>query len=178
MTSKSPRTAKKSNTRKAPAKKKAAAKAKRPARNHKPVEPEAPPQEPQAEIELRQEVKKLGRPTLYRPEMCDLVRAYGTLGMEVVEFASELGVQRNALYEWAKTYPEFGDALTEARELAEGFHVRRIRDQLGRAGSTGNASAYLNYMARRYADWRDKQDVNLEGEASLTVKIVRQGGDA
>ena len=59
-----------------------------------------------------------GRPTLYDPSFVDKVDSYlenatrDNMHLPKVEsFATYLGVHKDTIYEWAKLYPEFSDAL-------------------------------------------------------------------
>lgn len=59
-----------------------------------------------------------GRPTKYDPSFCNEVDKYlaetghGSMHMPKIEsFAIRLNVNKDTLYEWAKLYPEFSDAL-------------------------------------------------------------------
>jgi hypothetical protein len=61
---------------------------------------------------------QVGRPTKYLPEYCQKVDEYlATTGREqtslpmVEGFAVYLDVNKTTLYEWAKDYPEFSNAL-------------------------------------------------------------------
>ena len=61
---------------------------------------------------------KVGRPTKYDPKFIEEADKYlattghGSMHMPKIEsFALHLGVSKDSLYEWAKLYPEFSDAL-------------------------------------------------------------------
>jgi hypothetical protein len=61
---------------------------------------------------------KVGRPTKYDPEMVKKVEDYlivaeseQTKLPKIESLALILGVNKDTLYEWAKLYPEFSDAL-------------------------------------------------------------------
>jgi hypothetical protein len=95
----------------------------------------------------------------------------GAEGMEVVEFALELGVARDTLYEWAKRHPDFSDALTRAREASEVWHIREIRRQVQMPGSLANLTPYLSYMGRRFTGWRDQADVAVTVTTPISVVL-------
>lgn len=111
-----------------------------------------------------------GRPTDYDPWMCEEVVEFGRLGMEVVEFAVELRVTRQTLYNWADQHAEFFDALTRAREASEAFWVRSIRSQAQMPVKETNLSACLSYMGRRFPGWREAKS----DEKPLAVPISSQ----
>lgn len=96
----------------------------------------------------------LGRPTEYRPEMCEVVIECGEQGLFFVEIARKLGVSKQCLYEWRQKHPDFGYALMRARELSEAHHAEVYR--IGCRGPAGsfNAEAYRKMMAIVFEDWR------------------------
>lgn len=115
------------------------------------------------------EPRKLGRPPKYRPEMCDAVFAAGQEGMGKAEIAFELGVDRDTIKEWVKTYPPFSAAIQRAREASLAWW-----EKMGRSGITMgkqfNANAYSLQVRNRFPDdWRDKQEVNATGNIALQV---------
>jgi hypothetical protein len=56
-----------------------------------------------------------GRPTLYRPEYCQLVVERMGQGFSLTAFAGMIGVSKNAVYEWIRAHADFGDAVSRAR---------------------------------------------------------------
>lgn len=112
-----------------------------------------------------------GRPTKYRPEMCERAVELGMNGASKVEIAFELGVTRNTLDNWAAEYPEFLSAITRAKEAEQVWWEREGRANLKTQGY--QSSMWSRSMAARFPDeWREstKQDVNQTG--SMTVQIV------
>ena len=60
----------------------------------------------------------MGRPTTYKPEYCEKVKAYMSQGYSKEATASEIGIHRATLYKWANKFPEFGDAIKRAEGLS------------------------------------------------------------
>jgi hypothetical protein len=65
---------------------------------------------------------KTGRPTLYSPKIIDELNQYLTeavpenMKIPTVEgIALRVGINKKTLYEWAKIYPEFSNALEELK---------------------------------------------------------------
>src|SRR6266850_1123420 len=56
-----------------------------------------------------------GRPTLYRPEYCQMVIDKMAQGFSLTAFAGTIGVSKNAVYEWIRAHADFGDAVSRAR---------------------------------------------------------------
>lgn len=62
-----------------------------------------------------------GRPTDYRTEYCERVVELGREGKSHAQIAAELDVARQTLHNWAEAHPEFLDAITRARDLAQAW---------------------------------------------------------
>ena len=57
----------------------------------------------------------LGRPTLYRPEYCQLAIERMGKGLSLTAFAGTIGVSKHADYEWTRVHADFDDAMSRAR---------------------------------------------------------------
>lgn len=114
-----------------------------------------------------------GRPTKYDPELCGKVVALGRDGYTLTEIAAELDVARQTLYNWQEEHPEFLDALTRAKDLAEAWWSKEGRK--GIWSRDFNASAYRLQMANRF-DWGDKSSHELTGAdgGPLSVEVTHR----
>lgn len=83
--------------------------------------------------------RRPGQPTKYLPEYSEQIIELCGRGMYIEEFAHEIRVHKDTLYEWAKHHPDFSDALKLARQ-GNKVHFMKIL----RAGGTGKI---LNYNA-------------------------------
>lgn len=100
-------------------------------------------------------IYKVGRPTLYDPEFCDVVIRMGAEGCSVVEMCGYLGVSRNTLEtEWPDKHPEFSQALHTARLLCQSWWERTGR-QGAVTGELNPAIWTKNMTARFRKDWID-----------------------
>lgn len=116
---------------------------------------------------------KTGRPTKYRPEMCDLVIEAGREGCAVAEMASRCDVCIDTIYEWAKVHPEFSEALTRAQSEAEAWWAVKLREGLQKAPSEFQGQPNLKYMAVRFNErWADKSKLELSGEGGGPIQTV------
>lgn len=116
---------------------------------------------------------KVGRPTKYTPEMCNLVIEGGKLGYSVAELASECDVSIQTLYEWSGVHPDFSESFTRAQHEAEAFWARRIREGLSKAPSEFQGPANMKYMAQRFQErWSDKRHIEHSGGVEIS-KIER-----
>ncbi len=91
-----------------------------------------------------------GRPTDYRPEMCGQVVELGRQGKSHAQIAAALGVARKTLYEWQERYPEFSDAITHAKDLAQAWF-----EDMGQSGLVMpgfNASLWAKQVSCRFRE--------------------------
>ena len=113
-----------------------------------------------------------GRPTKYRPEMCDVVIKCGQQGGAVAEMADSCDVCVETLYEWSRNHKEFLDSFTRAQTAAEAFHARRVRGGLDKTPAEFQGAANLKYMAQRFqARWSEKSMVELSGKGGGPIAI-------
>jgi hypothetical protein len=60
-----------------------------------------------------------GRPSLYREEYADDVYKFCLLGATDQELGDFFGVHRDTIHEWKRTRPDFSDAITRGKMLAD-----------------------------------------------------------
>lgn len=111
-----------------------------------------------------------GRPTKYRPEMCEQVVAWGKLGKSKAWIASELDIARSTLDLWCDDHPDFSEAITRASA-----HAQRWWEDKGQENLTNrefNGPVWARSMGARFPDdWREstKQDQTVTGTMSVSV---------
>lgn len=118
--------------------------------------------------------KRLGRPLLYKPEMCEQAIELGKKGFSREMISSELGITWKTLLEWAQTYPEFGEALEEAK-LEEMIWFER----LGQAhlvevpqGARLNTSLWSRSVAARFPQkYRENAKIEVTGKDDKPIEI-------
>ena len=71
-----------------------------------------------------------GRPTKYRPEMCETVIFLMKQGGSKAEVAAELGLSISTLHEWIDTYQDFSQAMKEGLALSQAWWERTGRESL------------------------------------------------
>lgn len=111
-----------------------------------------------------------GRPTLYQGKRtCKALDAFAK-GMTALNFnqrctkphiAVFFGVCEDTIFEWAKQYPEFSEALKrwETRRDALAFEVR------------GWSDARWIFCMKNWTDMKDRQDVSHNGNLTLNGKL-------
>jgi len=60
-----------------------------------------------------------GRPTLYRPDYCELAQNYCLLGATNDDLGGFFGVTSRTVDNWIAVHPEFATAVREARAIAD-----------------------------------------------------------
>ena len=68
-----------------------------------------------------EDLLKVGRPSLYKPEYCETVIELGREGKSLVQMASHFDVSRPTISEWAAEHPEFSKALERAKVHAQNW---------------------------------------------------------
>lgn len=63
----------------------------------------------------------IGRPTDYRAQYCEQVIELGRQGKSHAQIAAALDQARMTLYRWQEQFPEFSDAMTRAKDLAQAW---------------------------------------------------------
>ena len=96
---------------------------------------------------------KMGRPTKYRPEMCQSVINLMKEGASLIEVAADIGINADTLHTWRKSNTEFSDAVKIGMQLSEAWWMREGREAL-RDRDFNYTGWYMN-MKNRHG-WADK----------------------
>ena len=95
-----------------------------------------------------------GRPTKFRPDICESVVKLMAEGRSLDGCATLLGVHPDSLYEWQRVHAEFSGAVRAGRTAATTFWEGRLLD-IAKGGS-GNAQAIqwaLRNRSRASTGW-------------------------
>ena len=96
-----------------------------------------------------------GRPTLYRPEMCEQVVEWGKLGKSRAWIAAQFDVAKHTLAIWEEAHPEFLGAMARAKTFEQCWWEDKGQNALDAA--VFQSSMWNRSMAARFpADWREK----------------------
>lgn len=115
---------------------------------------------------------KVGRPTSYKPEYCQLLLEHVCKGLSFESFGATIGVARDRVFEWAHMHPEFADAKKRAQDESLLWWESQAIDGLrGDRNAPFNSAVWIFNMKNRHG-WRDNRDVTLQ--ADIKVSQVRQ----
>lgn len=115
---------------------------------------------------------QMGRPTDYRAEYCERVIELGREGKSYTQIACELDVAKSTLYEWKAAKPEFSDALTRARELAQAWWENIGQGQMVSPVQGFSASLFAKQVSCRFPeDYTEKTKQEVTG--TLIQKVER-----
>lgn len=122
---------------------------------------------------------KIGRPTKYNPDMCQVVIDLMTEGKSIEQVAAHLGIVKQTLYNWAEHNKEFMDAIKQGTELSYAWWLNKGQDWLveTRGGKEANDTFnhvlwYMN-MKNRFG-WKDKSET--DHNVTIKQKIKLPGG--
>jgi transposase len=120
--------------------------------------------------------RPVGRPTEYRPELCDLVRALGSEGKSKAQISAKLGISRQCWYNWQEAHAEFVDAVKDADWLAQAHweDLGYIGIQMGK---DFNGATFIFQMKNRFAaDYRETVIKHHSTSDSVGALIVELDG--
>ncbi len=113
---------------------------------------------------------KVGRPTKYRPWMCDRVIALMAQGASKHEALADLGIWEDTFWRWRKIHPEFSEAVKIGTELSRMWWEREGRTAL-RDKSFNHGLWYMN-MKNRFG-WTDRVENTNNAPTSISVHFVQ-----
>lgn len=99
----------------------------------------------------------VGRPTVYRAEICDQVIELMKEGRSKNAVASILGIHVDTIYDWCDKYPEFSEAIKKGVMLSEAWWEEHGR--LNLHNRDFNSTLWYMNMKNRFG-WRDRVDNN------------------
>jgi len=98
----------------------------------------------------------------------------GDQGKSITQFARDMRVSRQTIYQWADDHPEFSDALECARDWSEAHWQDRMEGFM--ESREVNAPLVKLYMANRFG-WHDSQKLEHSGQIEQPLVVVLDGDD-
>lgn len=140
----------------------------------------------------------VGRPTVYKPELCEISHRLAADGATDIEIADALKIHVATFYRWRAEHPEFREATALGKEAADDrveaslYHravgyshdavkifmpagalepvVAKYREHF----PPDTAAASLWLRNRRSNKWRDKQDFEHSGKVGIVAVPLDQ----
>ena len=107
-----------------------------------------------------------GRPTLYRPEYCELAVELGAQGKSLAQIGAACGVARITLREWCERHEEFAAAIARAKDLSMCWWEEQAHIGMWESpeGARLNPQLWSRSMAARFPDdYRESKKTELTG---------------
>ena len=96
-----------------------------------------------------------GRPTKYKPEMCDLMIETFKEGHFIGSFCAKAGITRDTFHRWVRENKEFSDTYKAAREHGNEHYTKLLR-LIAMGKIKGNVTAAI-YLTKVGLKWRDDE---------------------
>lgn len=135
------------------------------------------------------------------PERLSLLEAWCRDGLIDADIAKRIGIRRETLYDWKNKYPLISNALKKGKEIidievensllkrAMGYEYEEVTEE--RVGEMGlittkivkkqvvpDTTAQKFWLKnRKPKEWRDKQEVDIQGQISLETLIEKVKGE-
>jgi hypothetical protein len=107
---------------------------------------------------------EFGRPTLYRPEYCDLAIEVMGQGYDVTAVAGSIGVARETVYRWMTEHADFNDAI----QVGKSRRLLALQNKLlTTAMGVGVTAAIFALKNAAPDDWQDRYNT----ETKVTHRI-------
>jgi hypothetical protein len=117
-------------------------------------------------------IRKIGRPTNYRPEFCQRVVDLGNQGYSQAMIIADIGAgSRETIDNWKKAHPEFLDAMKRARDLALAWWERKGLENANNRDF--NSNLYRIIMMARFGQdgYREKQVIEtVQGPSGVDLR--------
>lgn len=141
--------------------------------------------------------RKVGRPTVFRPDFVERARILADQGLTDLEIADNIGVSLVTLKTWKGKHPEFLSALKVGKGIADdrverslheraiGYSYPSVKIHVLRDGSVvkvpftehvppDSAAANFWLKNRRPDAWRDKHEVEITGDIGARLDRAKQ----
>lgn len=98
------------------------------------------------------EKRPVGRPSTYDPAYCEMVVELGKMGKSIEQICADLNTPVRTLYEWRDRYPEFSQALADAKDFEQAWWETQAHAYMveTKDGPRLNATLWSRSMAARF----------------------------
>lgn len=103
----------------------------------------------------------------YQPEFADVAKRILSAGKSKAAVCAEIGVSRDAFYDWVKKFPEFEKAVKEGSEAAQS-----VWEDIGHDGITGKLEKFSGTPWMFVMKTRFKEDWGQEAQSADAATLV------
>lgn len=120
----------------------------------------------------------MGRPSNFRPEFVEQVRALCKLGATEREVAEFFGAGERTVRDWKGAHPEFAAAMQLGKDEADArvvnaLYQRALGGEWGGKTLPPDVVACIFWLKNRQPDlWRDRRDLDVSGKVEHFVAEV------
>lgn len=130
---------------------------------------------------------KVTKPTLYKPEMLNVIREAASNGIVNREIAKGLGIAESTLYEWKKAIPEVAEAFQQGEEWlindvknslyksAKGYEYSEVTEENGAVKKVVTKHMPGNVVAQQVILYNKRPDEfkakNHDSDQNITIKL-------
>lgn len=130
------------------------------------------------------EKRKLGQPTKYKKQYCNMLIDHMSKGYSFETFAAVIDVDRDTIFEWRHVHPDFSDAFRRAKDKCQMFWESKGIDHLidttesTREGNSSvttskkiSAAVYALNMANRFGWYSSKKEISGDEKKPLNITM-------
>ena len=118
--------------------------------------------------------QRVGRPTIYRPEMGDHIAAARAMGHSAEAAAAKLGISARSLFNWQQEHPDFLQSIQKGRQRALlWWEERALAMAEGKPGSAQIVYLGLRNRSGAASGWVDSH--KLEHSGADEAVLQKQG---
>lgn len=120
------------------------------------------------------EPAKVGRPTKYKPEYCEMLIEHMSQGYSYETFGAVVDCSKQTVYDWEEHFPEFVDAkkraFTKCQQFWEKLGIDNIISRSSReyGSETLNTGVWVFNMKNRFK-WTDRVEVIEKEEQPIKL---------
>ena len=114
---------------------------------------------------MSEEPRGRGRPTIYKPEYCDMVVEHMAQGASLTSFAASIKTSRSVISLWMNEHPEFMRAAHEGKAACAAWWEENGR-RLAKEGGAGASATLTVFGLKNMApdEWRERQQIEHTGK--------------
>jgi hypothetical protein len=118
---------------------------------------------------------KVGRPTKYKPEYCDLAETLLGQDKPMCSVAAALGVHRGTLRDWKKKYSQFSTAVSRGRTNGKALFMEKVAKAAWDADTykVNNRLVWLLAM-NQYGMKTSKKKIAVSGTLSIADAVRKR----